>query len=198
MVSNGLNARLGLVVVAALVVAGCASRQAPDRAAVEYRGTGGTGQPATAGGIPAAPVVGADGVVLYDGYEAIRAGQGDSVASLAGRVGLSASELAAYNGLAPDQPLRPGDELVLPPRPGGYGGTSVAAAGGGFGTGLAAGGPSDAGASAIATAPLDSGTPGSGTAATGTTGWSPDIAAAAIDRSGTPEAPLAPPPSAST
>lgn len=69
------------------------------------------------------------GIVSYDGYQTAVARNGDTVADVAGRVGLSASELGAYNGLQPTHVLRPGDELVLPQRPGGYGpGSAVAQA----------------------------------------------------------------------
>lgn len=198
--SISLKAGLGLALVSAMTLAGCAGRQPASQASVEYRGTGGVAsQPAP--GTAGAPVAGPGGVIAYDGYEAIRAGQGDTVTSLADRVGLSASELGAYNGLSPTQPLRPGDELVLPPRPGGYGGTSVAAAGvTGAGSGIVTTSPG----ATFDTAPINSGGAATGAAASGATpsgtsaGWSPDIAAAAIDRAATPDAPLSPPPSSAT
>ncbi|MCL5775477.1 peptidoglycan DD-metalloendopeptidase family protein [Limibaculum sp. FT325] len=201
--SKSLNAGPGFALAVAIALAGCAGRQPADRASVEYRGTGAAGQPsAAAAAVPGAPVAGPGGIIAYDGYEAIRAGQGDTVASLADRVGLSASELGAYNGLAAGQPLRPGDELVLPPRPGGYGGTAVAAAGGSVGGGFDT---QPAPAPSVVTSPIGAdaaaGTVAGGTGATqagSAGGWSPDIAAAAIDRSGTPEAPLSPPPSSAT
>ena len=95
---------------AVLAVAGCASTQSPDRAA-------------TSPVAPAAPSAtvsttpDASGIVTYDGFQAAVARSGDTVASVAQRIGMSAAELGAYNGLSPTHPLRPGDELVLPPRP---------------------------------------------------------------------------------
>lgn len=68
------------------------------------------------------------GVVYYDGYESIRARAGDSIDSMAARVGLTGSELAAYNGLSTQYTPREGDELVLPAKPGRYQGTVTASA----------------------------------------------------------------------
>lgn len=179
----------------AVVVAGCGSDRREDRAAVEIRGTdpatGASAPAATAPGVPAVTAApspalaapGAGGVVDYGTYQSVVARQGDTVADLAGRVGLSASELAAYNGLTPSHQLRAGDELVLPSRPGGYdaGATAVAA----VDASTSAVPPVTASpapvVSAIETAPL----PGTGAAEPAGTsdGWSPDIAAAAIERS---------------
>lgn len=120
-----------VALAAALTVAACADR--PEPAPVVYRGT----QPSAPQPRPAAPGIDnaaiaalepgaadARGVVDYGGYSAVVARQGDSVASMASRVGLSASALAAYNGLPAGYQPRAGDELILPPSPGG---TAVAA-----------------------------------------------------------------------
>ena len=97
-------------IVTVLAVAGCASTQSTNRATTP----------------PAAPVApsatastppDASSIVAYDGFQAAVARSGDTVASVAQRIGMSAAELGAYNGLSPTHPLRPGDELVLPPRP---------------------------------------------------------------------------------
>ena len=176
-----------------LGVAACGGRQDASRAAVEYKGTNPqAGSPAAVSpqvATPVAPPSGGSGIVSYQGYQAAIARQGETVAGVADRVGLSASELAAYNGLTPEHQLRAGDELVLPPRPGGYGagqpaqetGTQVAQANPlsqpaaePYGTAGATGG------SGIEAAPLET----APTAGTGGAGgeWSPDLAAAAIDR----------------
>lgn len=60
------------------------------------------------------------GLVVYRDYAAVVARSGDTVRKMADRVGISPSELAAYNGLPTSYEPRPGDELVLPPRPEGY------------------------------------------------------------------------------
>ena len=103
------------------------------------------------------------GVVRIDNYDAVVARDGDTIESIAARLGISASELAAYNGFPAGFTPRDGDILVLPPRPGGYG---------------ARPNPQYAAATG-ATSP-------SGTSASSTGGaparWSPAIAAAAIER----------------
>ena len=96
--------------VAVLAIAGCASTQSTDRAAT----------PPAAPAVPSATAStspDASSIVAYDGFQAAVARSGDTVASVAQRIGISAAELGAYNGLSPTHPLRPGDELVLPPRP---------------------------------------------------------------------------------
>jgi murein DD-endopeptidase MepM/ murein hydrolase activator NlpD len=67
---------------------------------------------------PAAPRPPADdrGVISYPSYQVAVARRGDTVASVAARIGLGAEELARYNGLAPDMALRPGEILALPRR----------------------------------------------------------------------------------
>jgi LysM repeat protein len=143
---------------AVLAIAGCASTQSPERAA-------------TSPAAPAAPSAtvstarDARGIVTYDGYQAAVARSGDTVASVAQRIGMSASKLGAYNGLSPTHPLRPGDEMVLPPRSDGYSAGARAAV------------PLDTGAAAGAT---DAGA--ADPAASDGVGWSPDLAAAAIER----------------
>lgn len=187
-----LTARMLTLGAALLVAAGCASRQSAERAPVEYKGTDpAVGSPAALSPQAAAPVrpVAPDGIVSYPGYQAAVARQGDTVASVAQRLGLSASELGAYNGLQPDHPLRPGDELVLPPKPGGYGGALASAAE--PATQVASADPLLAPATpayeppqaAIEAAPLE-GAPGAGNIGQsgGWTAWSPAIAAAAIER----------------
>lgn len=177
---------LGLTALV-LALAACGGRQSADRAAVEYKGTDpAAGSPAAVSPQAAAQTAPADsgGIVSYTGYQAAVAREGDTVASVAQRIGLSASELGAYNGLPPDQQLRRGDELVLPPRPGGYGGeasqpaaeseTRVAAL-----EPIAA--PDQAATSGIEATPLET-APAADTPPAAD-GWSPDIAAAAIERS---------------
>jgi murein DD-endopeptidase MepM/ murein hydrolase activator NlpD len=187
----GRRAAGAALLLIAAAAAGCGPR-GERQAEVEIRGTdpGATGAPAAIAAAPAgaAGAPDAQGIVSYDGYQTVVAGAGDTVADLAGRVGLSASELAAYNGLMPAHALQAGDELVLPPRPGGYG-TAVAAAPPAAATGVGTGGL----AGAIEQAPL----PAAGAAGTPPGGWSPEIAAAAIDRSAglNPDGSLGAPPS---
>jgi murein DD-endopeptidase MepM/ murein hydrolase activator NlpD len=70
------------------------------------------------------------GVITYATYQVAVAQEGDTVASVAQRVGTSPEELAALNGLPASQRLRAGERLALPdsvPRgdPGGFGGTGT-------------------------------------------------------------------------
>ena len=58
----------------------------------------------------------ARGVISYPTYQVAVAQRGDTVTSLAARVGLPATELAGYNALRPEDPLRPGEVLALPTR----------------------------------------------------------------------------------
>ncbi len=143
---------------AVLVIANCASTQSPDRTA-----TSPASPAASSATVSTSPD--ATGIVTYDGYQAALARSGDTVASVAQRIGMSASELGAYNGLSPTHPLRPGDEMVLPPRSGGYSAGGPAAV------------PLDTGAAVGAT---DAGA--ADPAASEGVGWSPDLAAAAIER----------------
>jgi LysM repeat protein len=109
--------------MAGLALAGCASQEP---APIVYRGGANPAASAPAAPAPAplpAPqpvATDASGVVDYGGYSAMIARNGDTVESMAARVGLSASELASYNGLPSGYQPRAGDELILPPRPEGY------------------------------------------------------------------------------
>lgn len=88
----------------------------------------------------------ARGVISYPGYQVAVARRGDTVASVASRVGLSAEELARYNAVMPTDPLRDGEVLALPRRIA-DGGTGFASAPGAT--------PGAVDVSAIATTALD-------------------------------------------
>ncbi|MDO9637410.1 MAG: peptidoglycan DD-metalloendopeptidase family protein [Pseudotabrizicola sp.] len=92
------------------------------------------------------PAPDARGVISYPGYQVAVARRGDTVASVAARVGIGADELARYNAVMPTDLLRDGEVVALPRR--------IADAGpvqsGGFG---AATSPVDV--SSIATTALD-------------------------------------------
>ena len=159
-----------------------------------------------------AVIVGADsnGIVTYDGYQTAKARNGDTVGSVAERIGLSATQLGSYNGLPASHSLREGDELALPPRPGGYGenGSRVDVTAPSDGTRVAAletpapaspsiqqqplasatSGPAETATDAAlpqdAAQPTAPEVPAPQASASGAGGWSPDIAEAAIARSG--------------
>ncbi len=56
------------------------------------------------------------GIISYPGYQVAVAQRGDTVASLADRIGVNADELARYNGIRPDDPLNDGEIIALPGR----------------------------------------------------------------------------------
>ena len=56
------------------------------------------------------------GVISYPNYQVAVAERGDTLADVAARVGLPADELARYNGVATDVPLRSGEVIALPRR----------------------------------------------------------------------------------
>ena len=64
------------------------------------------------------PRPGADGrgVISYPGYQVAVARKGDTVASVAARVGIPPAELARHNALKPEDTLRDGEVLSLPTR----------------------------------------------------------------------------------
>ncbi|MDX5412434.1 MAG: LysM peptidoglycan-binding domain-containing M23 family metallopeptidase [Rhodobacterales bacterium] len=77
------------------------------------------------------PTPDARGVISYPNYQVAVARRGDTVADVATRVGVSADELARFNGLRPADPLRPDEVVALPRR--------VAEPAGGFATGQSGG-----------------------------------------------------------
>ncbi|WP_425093290.1 peptidoglycan DD-metalloendopeptidase family protein [Tropicimonas sp. S265A] len=100
--------------VAVLAIAGC------DTAGIDYDmrddlfGSFST----STGAIPTAPRPEPDarGVISYDDYQVVVAQSGDTALSVGNRLGISGTELARFNGLQPDVPLRPGELLALPTR----------------------------------------------------------------------------------
>lgn len=60
------------------------------------------------------PGANGQGVLNYPNYQVAVARRGDTVASVASRVGIGADELASFNALRPNDPLRDGETLVLP------------------------------------------------------------------------------------
>ncbi|MGR3468771.1 MAG: peptidoglycan DD-metalloendopeptidase family protein [Shimia sp.] len=58
----------------------------------------------------------ARGVISYPNYQVAVARRGDTLATMAGRLGFSAEELARYNGVSADTPLRQGEIMALPAR----------------------------------------------------------------------------------
>ncbi|MCX7644194.1 MAG: LysM peptidoglycan-binding domain-containing protein [Rhodobacteraceae bacterium] len=123
---------------------------------------------------PVAPRPQADarGVISYPTYQVAVARRGDTVDSVAQRVGLPVDELARFNGLSPGMSLRDGEIVALPRR--------VSEPAGGF-----------AGGSGIASAPLPS-APGGQVDVTTLAGSAIDRASAARPGAATPSGTIAP------
>lgn len=106
----------------------------------------------------ARPMPDANGIISYPGYQVAVARRGDTVGSVAARTGISAGELASYNAIQPDAPLREGEVLALPRRVSASGGTAVAS-GASIGSGTVASAPIATGGAvsvtSIATTALD-------------------------------------------
>ncbi|GFE48525.1 peptidase M23 [Roseobacter cerasinus] len=76
---------------------------------------GGAG--AETGAAPAErPQPDARGVISYPNYQVAVAERGDTIESVATRLGVSAPELASFNGIEADVPLRQGEVIALPRR----------------------------------------------------------------------------------
>lgn len=77
----------------------------------------------------AAPTPDANGIISYPGYQLAEARRGETVASMAGRLGLPPEELARANALQSGDSVRAGELLLLPkrvataPQPSGIGGS---------------------------------------------------------------------------
>ncbi|MEB8386059.1 LysM peptidoglycan-binding domain-containing M23 family metallopeptidase [Rhodobacteraceae bacterium KMM 6894] len=56
------------------------------------------------------------GIISYPGYQVAVAKRGDTLTGLAQRIGVNADDLARYNGMQPDDPLRRGEVIALPNR----------------------------------------------------------------------------------
>ncbi|MEM1387179.1 MAG: peptidoglycan DD-metalloendopeptidase family protein [Pseudomonadota bacterium] len=69
------------------------------------------------------------GVITYPNFQVALARTGDTIGSLAARLGIDAGELADYNGISIEVPLRKGEVVALPrplePLPGGAGANGV-------------------------------------------------------------------------
>ncbi len=95
----------------------------------DLRGWGGGGLDTAGAAAQAMPRPAPDqrGVISYPGYQVAIARQGDTVATIAARLGLNAAELAGYNAISANTVLNPGAVVALPRRV--AGGTSAGGAG---------------------------------------------------------------------
>ncbi|MGV8954388.1 MAG: LysM peptidoglycan-binding domain-containing protein, partial [Cypionkella sp.] len=108
--------RLPALSVAALLLLGaCAQVQPFDWDLRNGAGSAGTSE-AALGALDQRPQADARGVISYPTYQVALAQRGDTVTTLAGRVGIAPDQLASYNALRPADPLREGEVLALPAR----------------------------------------------------------------------------------
>jgi murein DD-endopeptidase MepM/ murein hydrolase activator NlpD len=79
-------------------------------------GVGGfsTAEVATQTPVASRPTPDSRGVISYPSYQVAVAQRGDTINDVATRLGFSAQELARYNGVEPDVPLRQGEIIALP------------------------------------------------------------------------------------
>lgn len=96
--------RVALTLAACLALAACTSSLPA--------GLGGPGD--TGGATVANPTPDARGVIAYATYQVAVAREGDTIASIATRVGTTPAELSSRNGLPADYRLRAGEVVVLP------------------------------------------------------------------------------------
>jgi murein DD-endopeptidase MepM/ murein hydrolase activator NlpD len=99
------------LLAAVLAVSGCVNTNALDW---DLRTNGGTAGAAQA--VSARPMPDQNGVISYPGYQVAVARQGDTVASVAARVGVAPDQLARFNALGASDRLRQGEILALPVR----------------------------------------------------------------------------------
>ncbi|MCB1335988.1 MAG: M23 family metallopeptidase [Maritimibacter sp.] len=105
-----------LVTVALLAaLAGCGGRGLD----LDFRGIGGgftTADAAREARTAPKPSPDQRGVISYPTYDVAVAPGGETVAQMATRLGFGPNELARYNGLPPETPLKPGEIIALPSR----------------------------------------------------------------------------------
>ena len=99
--------------IAALFLSACATSEGLDW---DLRSAGLDTSGAAIAATNAPPSPDARGVISYPTYQVAVAQRGDTVTTLAARIGLQATELASYNALRPEDPLRAGETLALPTR----------------------------------------------------------------------------------
>ena len=126
--------RTGFVLgVSALALTGCIDTGALDW---DLRNNGGDTSNAARQATAAAPTPDGNGIISYPDYQLATARRGESVASMAGRLGVSPEALARANALRATDPLREGEMLLLPdrvaaaPQPAVIGGSALPSGGG--------------------------------------------------------------------
>ncbi|WP_199261935.1 M23 family metallopeptidase [Paracoccus binzhouensis] len=112
--------QLALAAGATAILASCGPQGGLDFSNFDpdLRGWGGGGLDTAGAAARAAPRPAPDqrGVISYPGYQVAIARQGDTVATIAARLGLNAGELASYNAINANTVLNPGAVVALPRR----------------------------------------------------------------------------------
>lgn len=97
----------------ALALAACVDTSALDW---DLRDGAGATSAAARQATAAVPTADANGILSFPDYQLAKARRGETVASMAGRLGLNADQLAQTNALRPTDALRQGELLLLPSR----------------------------------------------------------------------------------
>ena len=105
-----LTPRLPLTLGLCLALAGCGDFD------LDFRGTGANTSGAALRAAAPRPEPDGRGIISYPSYQVAVANRGDTVATVAARVGTDANALARFNGIPTDVPLRQGEILALPTR----------------------------------------------------------------------------------
>lgn len=114
MARTGSRLRATLVLGAsALALAGCMDTGNLDW---DLRAGAGDTSDAARQATAAAPTPDGNGIISYPDYQMATARRGETVASMAGRLGMNPEDLARTNALRPTDPLREGEMLLLPKR----------------------------------------------------------------------------------
>ncbi|MCV2891854.1 peptidoglycan DD-metalloendopeptidase family protein [Lentibacter sp. XHP0401] len=112
--NRGLTLRLLAATAAIALIAGC------DRPLdLDLRGKLGSGADTSAaarGATTSRPRPDDRGIISYPNYQVAVAKRGDTLATLAARIGADANELARYNGIQTGDSLRQGEVVALPNR----------------------------------------------------------------------------------
>ncbi len=99
--------RIALILIASTALTGCEST--PLGQAISNMMSGSDPAPN-----PPEPPIDDNGIIAYNDFRVMVADDGDTIASMAERVGLTEVVLARYNGLPANYLLRKGDRLALP------------------------------------------------------------------------------------
>lgn len=100
---------------AVLALAGCETDGSFD-GDLRHFGRGGFDTSEAARNAAPRPASDGRGIISYPNYQVAVAQRGDTVASVAQRIGVPVDSLASYNAIAPNTPLREGEVLALPNR----------------------------------------------------------------------------------